>query len=158
MKNTRTLEGMPLFATLLLLGMAANGQILPATKNINASIGDELVKTIRATQTKYVRDSWGEKANQSFTDLDLEKFYADRILDRISNELKSDKRFAPVAQTIRSLPAQQRDEILDRAAKIYKPTWEQLGKIDRSGQTDAGQKAEREIARTIVALIKDGQR
>jgi hypothetical protein len=67
------------------------------------------------------------------------------------------KKFTTTAQAIRGLPAQQRSEILNRAATIYKPTWAQLGRIDRSGQTDAGQQAEREIARKIVALVKGEQ-
>ena len=39
--------------------------------------------------------------------------------------------------------------------KIFKPTWEEIGYINKEGQTEAGQIAEKMISKSIVGLIKN---
>jgi hypothetical protein len=132
-------------------------QVLPPGKSANTVTSDSLAEIVKSMQKRYVRESWGERAFECFTDRDLERFHADGIPNRVATELATDKRFLAVKKTIRSLPVTQQDEVLTRAASTYKPTWAQIGKIDRSGQTDAGQQAEKEIAEVIVELVKSGK-
>lgn len=128
--------------------------VLPSNVTSTKS-ADALIDLIRSVQKQNVRESWGEKASECFTDLDLVKFHDADIPKRVVQELRTDMNFIAIVQSLKSLNTQQRQELLDRAASTYKPTWAQIGKIDRRGQTDAGQQAEKEIAAAITALVKE---
>lgn len=95
---------------------------------------------------------WVE-AQQNFGAADLEKFHSKRVFTRITDELKADPHFKALALAIRALPVAERDNILRDADANYRPAWKKIGKIDPSGQTEAGQQAERELAETIVKLV-----
>lgn len=133
----------------------AAAQIVLPTKADSAKSSDALIDLIRSVQKQHVRESWGEKASECFTDQDLVKFHDAGIPKTVVQKLRQDKTFIAVVQSLKSLNTQQRQELLDRAASTYKPTWAQIGKIDRRGQTDAGQQAEQEIAAAITALAKE---
>ena len=133
----------------------AAAQVVLPTKVASAKSVDALIELIRYAQKQNVRESWGEKAYESFTDQDLDKFHDADIPKKIVQELRRDKKFIAVLQSLKSLNRQQREELLDRAASTYKPTWAQIAKIDRRGQTDAGQQAEKEIAAAITALTRE---
>lgn len=127
--------------------------VLPSKTNIEKS-SDSLIDLIRATQKKHVRESWGERASECFTDVDLANFKSENATKKIVGQLRNDQKFLAIVHALRALNGQQRSELLERASATYKPTWAQLGKIDRLGQTDAGQQAEKEIAAAIVELVK----
>lgn len=145
------------FVALLLssLCLHAQSQIITPSRPVASSGAEALIDIIKSAQRRHVRDSWGERASECFTDRDLDKFHDSKIPTKVADDLRTDKRFQSTIQAIRSLPPQQRDELLDRAASSYKPTWAQLGRIDRAGQTEAGQQAEKEIAAGIVAFVKE---
>lgn len=132
----------------------AEAQVLNPGTSANGPAGDTLVNIIRGKQKRYVRESWGERASECFTDRDLDKFLSDQIPKKVVAELATDTSFQGLVKTVHDLPPPQQDEILERGTFTYKPTWAQIGKIDRSGQTEAGQQAEKEIAKAIVAALK----
>lgn len=114
----------------------------------------ELIEIIKQKQKKYVKESYGEAANQCFTDIDLKKFKKSDKIQIIIDELKNDKRFIAAVSALNNLPPDEQQELLDSAMSTYKPTWAELGEISRKGQTDAGQEAEKLIAEAVVNLIK----
>ena len=128
--------------------------VLPSRANIERS-SDSLIDLIRATQRQHVRESWGERASECFTDVNLATFKKENVTKKIVDQLRNDQNFLAIVHALRALNGQQRSELLERASATYKPTWAQLGKIDRLGQTDAGQQAEKEIAAAIVELVKE---
>ena len=46
-------------------------------------------------------------------------------------------------------------DMYKNALKIFRPTWEQLGRIDPEGQTEAGQQGDILIGKIVVQLLKE---
>jgi hypothetical protein len=116
---------------------------------------EALLKIIKNKQAKNVRESYGEFASQCFTDDDLSRFIREDRPSSIARGLKKDKSFLSVVGAIKKMHVAERKALFERALATYKLTWAELGKISREGQTEAGQKAERLIAETIVNLAKE---
>lgn len=114
-----------------------------------------LIKIIKTEQNRYVKESYGEAANQCFTDIDLEVFKKSNVTNKIIKELRKDKQFIKAVSTLKNKSPDEQQKLLDEAMKTYKPTWAELGAINKNGQTDAGQKAERLIAGAVVNLINE---
>jgi hypothetical protein len=120
---------------------------------------DELLNIIRRLQKKYVRDSWGKLDYECFTEVDLEKFNNEGILFKIVTSLEKDKGFKSLTERIGRMPIAQRADLLNRAENTYKRTWSQLNFNPNTssreqlltGQTEAGTKAEKSIAETVVS-------
>ncbi len=117
-------------------------------------LADDLIDVIRKEQSSNVRESSGEWADQCFTEADLARFWAQRIPTQIVASLSTDQDFGRIADAIRAMPTDQRRQLLGKAARTYHPTWAQLGRKDSSGQTEAGQTAERAIAARITDLAR----
>lgn len=109
---------------------------------------------IKNEQAKYVRESYGESAAQCFTWDDLNTFQENGIVKLIEHRLEKDEQFISQVKSMSGTPARKKRELFSELEQIYKPTWAQLGRIAREGQTDAGQIAEKMISSTIVKLIK----
>jgi hypothetical protein len=116
---------------------------------------EALSEIILREQRNNVRESYGELRGQNFSDEDLEDFKKTGKLKAILARLKTDGEFLDVVLAIKSMPATEKQKLLNKAENTYKPTWEQMGKVDRAGQTTAGQQAERMIAEGIVNLVKE---
>jgi len=114
---------------------------------------EKLITIIKEQQKKYVRESWDTDAYQCFTDEDLEKFEDSGIPRKIVEKLKKNNQFIDVVLAIKEIPPSKWQDLKERSLKTYKPTWAELGKISREGQTEAGQKAEKTIAEAIVELV-----
>jgi hypothetical protein len=114
-----------------------------------------LIEIIKAQQRKYVRESSGPSAYQSFTDDDLKAFRASNIRNSIVSDLKHDNEFIAVVLKIKEMDPTERQAPLSRSSQTFRPTWEELHKVSPEGQTAAGQAAEREIATIIVNLVRD---
>lgn len=115
----------------------------------------KLIQTIKQQQQMHVGDSWGTQDWQCFTDQEYRMFKAQNVPGWITSQLRKDEAFITLVAEIRKMDVRQRNSMLARAARTYKPTWRQQGHISRSGQTVAGQLAERDIAVAIVRLVKE---
>ena len=113
-----------------------------------------MIRTIREQQRLHVRESWGDQDWQWFTDSDYQSFTQHNVPGEVVAKLKDDPQFKRLVDEIGQMDAGQRSQLLARAARTYKPTWAQLGRISREGQTNAGQRAERDIAQAIVGLVR----
>ena len=136
---------------------------LPAPNSVvvQKTAPERLIALIQSLQAEHVRDSYGLEGGQCFTAMDLKKFQADRVPAQIVARLRSDTDFIAIVNGLKSLPPTDRSALLARARATYKKTWADLG-LDpriapadalRKGQTDAGQEAERSIARAVVDLV-----
>jgi hypothetical protein len=114
-----------------------------------------LIEIIVKKQQENVRESYGEAAGQNFSDQDLREFIRKEVPAQISRELKTDSEFLEVVLVIKHMDPIERQKLLNEGLNKYKRTWAQMGRIDREGQTEAGQTAEKMIAKTIVDLVKD---
>jgi len=112
-----------------------------------------LIALIKQQQRVHVRESWGEWDYQCFTWDDLRWFQKEDVPAEITKKLAKDAKFAAIVRGIKEMKPAERNKLLKRASRTYKPTWAQLGRITRAGQTDAGQEAERLIAGAIVQLV-----
>jgi hypothetical protein len=115
---------------------------------------DTLMRVIQDEQQKAVKRSYGELAGQNFSEDNLRSFTTDKVPARVVSELRSDNRFLDLVLAIKCMPPSQRQALLRRARATYKPTWADLGRVDPKGQTEAGQKAEKQIAEAIVGLVE----
>lgn len=121
-----------------------------------------LVEKIKQIQREYVQDSTGTEAGQCFTDNDFKQFISDRKTAKIVERLQKDNDFKALLNAIKDMNPEQRADLLDRALNTYRKAWSELrlnpntASADklREGQTEAGMKAERLIAQTVVDLVK----
>jgi len=86
-----------------------------------------------------VRESYGEAAGQNFSDQDLSEFIRNDIPARISKELKKDDEFLELVLAIKHMDPTSDTKLLNEGLNKHKQTWRQMGRIDREGQTEAGQ-------------------
>jgi hypothetical protein len=123
---------------------------------------ERLIDIIKQLQMEFVRESFGLESGECFTDVDLSKFMREKKTAEIVRRLNNDKDFLALVNVIREMKSEDRSALLDKAQKTFKKTWREL-RLDpqaasadklREGQTDAGQKAERLIAQTVVNLVR----
>jgi hypothetical protein len=116
---------------------------------------NRLIEIIIEDQRIYVKESWGELANQNFTQKDLDEFKKKDIPKQVTDKLRHNGDFLEVVLAIKQMRLSEQQKLLDQALRTYKPTWEERGTISREGQTEAGQEAERMIAGAVVGLVKE---
>lgn len=111
-----------------------------------------LLDLIQFHQQRSVKKSTGTLAHECFTDRDLASFRAAEIPQQIVERLRNAPDFAAVARMLKALPVEQRAATMRKARLTARPTWREMGFIDRAGrgQTEAGHEAELMIARAIV--------
>ena len=111
-----------------------------------------LLDLVQFQQRRNVRASTGELADECFTERDYASFKAARTPEQIVTRLKQAPDFAAVAAAIRTLPSEQLARTMRTARLTARPTWREMGFIDRQGrgQTEAGHQAELMIAMAIV--------
>lgn len=130
------------------------GRLIPVLLTRSSASPQQLLEYIRQKQNRYVRESYGEMAHECFTDDDLEAFNRRGLLDKILQDVGNDTMFDDIVIAIRNMAPSDQSVLLHSAACTYKPTWAELGRIDRKGQTEAGQLAEKMIAEGICGLVK----
>jgi|GEM_PF-3549005 hypothetical protein len=116
---------------------------------------DKIIDIIKEQQTIFVKESYGENANQCFTDIDLQKFMAKEVPNTIRNNLQKSNEYLAIVIALKNMDPVKRQQLLSNAQNTFKPTWGEMGRISREGQTDAGQSAEKLIAASIVDLTKN---
>jgi hypothetical protein len=111
-----------------------------------------LLDLVRFQQLRTVRASTGQLAHECFTDRDFASFRAAKTPEQIVKRLKQAPDFAVVATALRTLSPERLDETMRAARQTARPTWREMGFIDRQGrgQTEAGHQAELMIAAAIV--------
>jgi len=108
---------------------------------------------IKKAQKQYVRESYGEWAHQCFTDLDYQAFIRNQRPQRIARGLKGNRKFMEAVMALKSLPDEEQAPFIEDLRRPLRPTWRQLGRISREGQTEAGQRAELDIANAVADVV-----
>lgn len=126
------------------------GQSLPAKP-------ENLAAYVENVQRQYVRLSWGELAHECFTDLDLRRFEMAGVVPTVTSAARRSAEFAGIVAALKALPPDEKARWLNEARRHYHPTWAELGRITRdgSGQSWAGQRAEKLIASSIVDVVEE---
>jgi hypothetical protein len=108
---------------------------------------------VRWQQEKNVKESTGE--SDCFTDRDLADFRAARIQKEVVIRLRQDADFEVIVAALRTLPPETLVQGLRDARQVARPTWRQMGFIDRDGrgQTEAGHSADVLVAEAIVDAL-----
>lgn len=114
---------------------------------------EKLIKIIEDKQTFYVRESWGIEENECFTERDFNAFKNSKIPTKIVAELNNDNDFIDLILTIKKMAPSDWQNLKEKCLNSYKPTWKEIGKIDRKGQTEYGQLAEKMISKAIVNFV-----
>ena len=112
-----------------------------------------IIDVIKFYQDKYVRKSYTEW--DCFTNADYSVFQSFKVLDKIKAELLSSKTLGNILAEVAKLNETERNQLFKTGLATYQPTWAELGAITAKGQTTAGQTAQKEIASTIVTLVKE---
>ncbi len=115
----------------------------------------EFISVIARYQKKHVRESYGEWAGQCFTWIDLDAFNAQDVPVQVKSKLKQDAAFSQLAKCLGELSPDAWATIREEGLNHFKPTWAEQGKVSRSGQTDAGQRAEKMIAAAVVEAAEE---
>ena len=145
---------------LFVLLMTCSCEILDLCSGIDCDFrgkisSEDLIEVIKYYQDEYVRKSYGTYAYQCFTNDDYNAFRDNKVTEKIRNELKKSRSLGKLVKEIGKLNETELNQLLSRGLSTYQPTWSQLGRISEEGQTVAGQQAQKDIAITIVNLIKD---
>jgi len=110
----------------------------------------DVVEAIKRAQENYVRLSYGELAHQCFTEADYQTFVAEQRARKIATGLKGDRKFMEAILALKAKSQPERAQFIEECRRPLRLTWSQLGRISREGQTDAGQRAELDIANAIA--------
>jgi len=129
-----------------------NPQIAKAQTRPEAKIG-ELITIIEELQRSEVKQSQNEFIN--FSADDLEHFKNNKVAEGAALSLKTDPHFLDVVSAIRKADPSSRSTLLRTADKPLRKTWRELGRITTEGQTDAGQEAEKFIAKSVLELARE---
>lgn len=113
----------------------------------------ELIVMIEDLQRSEVKESQNEFINFSYDD--LERFKDNKVAERAALSLKTDPRFLDVVHAIRKADPSSRSTLLRVADKPLRKTWGELGRVTTEGQTDAGQEAEKLIAKSVLELVRE---
>jgi len=116
---------------------------------------DELLEIIKSQQQSEVKLSYGKYSGQNFSDEDLKAFNEKNTPRVVTERLRQDGHFIDVVLAIKRMEPGPRQRLLGIGLQTYKKTWAELGRISPEGQTEAGQEAERLIAKAIVNLVKE---
>ena len=135
-------------------GKSNPNDAVPSNQEPQANPND-LINLVKEAQRSHVKESYGEEAGQAFTDADLAKFQSDDIPAMVVSSLMRDRHFIRVVIAIQKMDPLSQQELLNSAQKPLRPTWAQLGKISSEGQTDAGQQAEKLIAKSVVEKVSE---
>lgn len=153
--KTNLVRCVAVFAALLLAAASVFAQpreITSSEKNPEKA-KEQLLKIIAGAQQENVKDSFSDF--DCFTKEDYDKFRADDVLGKIAIRLQSDPEFVRLSRSIAVLEPADRSGVYNAARKSYKKTWKQLGGKPRpEGQTEDGQKAEKEIAERIAQVMQ----
>jgi hypothetical protein len=116
---------------------------------------EELLEIIKSQQQSEVKESFSELRGQNFSDEDLKEFKEKNVPKLATERLKHDSHFIDVVLAIKRMELISRQKLFITSLQTYKKTWGELKRISREGQTEAGQEAERLIAKAIVDLVKE---
>lgn len=123
------------------------------TADDSAKLLDELDKS----QRKFVRESWGTEIGQCFSDDDYKAFVNSKSVDAAVDGFAEAEAVKQLLPKIRSLSADEWSGVLAMIRKHFHKSWTENGTIDRTGQSDAGQRAEKDIANAVGQFL-DKQR
>lgn len=127
----------------------------PATSQSSSVNPEQLIGIIKSQQKAEVKESSSESASQNFSKNDLDDFKKKNVPKSVVDKLKRDSHFIDVVLAIKQMEPSPRQDLLNQGVQTYKKTWAQLGKVGPEGQTEAGQEAERMIAKAIIDLVKE---
>jgi hypothetical protein len=116
---------------------------------------EELLVVIKSQQQSEVKESYGEYRGQNFSDEDLKAFKEKNTPQAVAERLRRDGHFIDVVLAIKRMEPGARQQLLGVGVQTYRKTWAELGRMSREGQTEAGQEADRLIAKAIVDLVKE---
>jgi hypothetical protein len=116
---------------------------------------NDVVTAIKIAQKTNVRESYGEEANECFTDVDYQEFKARNMPLKIAQSLRSDRKFMEGVLALRERPAAKRKVFIQSCRRALHPTWAEQGHIGPDGQTDAGKAAELDIANAVANMVED---
>jgi hypothetical protein len=108
---------------------------------------------IAAAQKANVPESWGTEAYQCFTEADYSAFKSNGSAARIAAKVIAKPEILAAIPVLRGMSKVQLAKTTAEWRRPLRKTWEQLGRISREGQTDAGQRAELDIAIGITAAV-----
>jgi len=101
-----------------------------------------------------VRESSGTYAYECFTDADYAEFQKNKVAEKTAVELMGKPDMQAAMAALRKLPASDAGKLLEQWRQPLHKTWAELGMISAAGQTEAGQRAEIDIANAIINMIQ----
>jgi hypothetical protein len=122
------------------------------TETASKAVGD-LRSLIRREQMANVRESYGEWAHECFTWVDLNDFKRHGRAAQVADRLRKTREIARIVAALVQVSAQESKRMLETCRRPLRPTWAELGRISKEGQTDAGQQAETMIANAVVEMV-----
>lgn len=112
-----------------------------------------LLDLIKSIQKDNVQEGCAIYDGGNFTEKMYQEFMKKNVPGAIKRSLKSDNHFIDIVLAVRGMRPSPRQELLKEALGLRRRTWTENGKIDCSGQTDAGRHAETRIADAVVSLV-----
>lgn len=140
--------------TLVLASLALGGcgaQMAPASGRVQ---GSNLREIIENQIRDNVRESFGELAGQNFSEVDYQRFRRDNVPDQIVSMVRPHPKFKAAVEMVRAMPTADREAYLKNCRRSLRKTWAEIGEISPKGTTEAGKRAEIDIANALVDLAE----
>ncbi|PWU19826.1 MAG: hypothetical protein C5B50_05200 [Verrucomicrobia bacterium] len=114
---------------------------------------NEIRNLVQKAQRKHVRESYGELAYQCFTEQDYQAFDREQRAHSISSNLKANRKFMEAVLSLQQKSPADRALLINDLRHPLRPSWAQLGQVSKEGQTEAGRRAELDIANAVADLV-----
>ena len=115
----------------------------------------DIVAAIQKEQKQEVRESYGEFASECFTVADLASFEQAKTAEKVAAGMRAQRKFMEGILALSAKPGSEQNAFVAACRKPLRPTWAALGKVSAEGQTEAGQKAEIAIAKSVADLVEE---
>ncbi len=132
--------------------MCSNSAIKTETDSRFGISTPSLPVLIKYYQDRYVRLSYTE--TNCFTSYDYANFKKNKVTEKIVNELSMSDVYKRLIDNLIKLNDAELNKNLNNGVSTFQKTWAEQGYISKTGQTEAGQNAQKEIANVIVDLVK----
>lgn len=153
MKTQYQKVAMDFLYSLYLVSLIAIAMVCGCQAHTDQDLIEDLGKEIAKAQRDEVWTG-GDEYARCYMWVHRWKFLATDGLSKTERKAKGKKRFMAGVIALKSLPAGERERLLKLWSRPIDPTWAETGKVGK-GTTEAGQITEREIAETLVDLIRD---
>jgi hypothetical protein len=113
-----------------------------------------LLDQVSVVQKEFVQESWGVGPGEFYTENDYLRFKRTNQVVDVVDAFASSDTFQRLRPKLGVAKVEAFNDLIGKIRAQYQRTWSAIGRVDRSAQTDSGQKAQKDISNAIANFIQ----